>query len=141
MINLPCRREKSDWGYKVLNVFFLVDTGSPCSYLCKEAMDALIGRELDYQLDELSIVIQTTAAKLMQMNLSPTPSHFQDVNVIGMDFLDRNDLSMDMPVSRFKLLQRKERTSMEGDNDDEAFIWRRRDLVSEVKLNFNYGID
>lgn len=120
MINLPCRRAKPDRGHNVLNVFFLVDTGSPVSYLCKEAMDALIGRELDQQLKQLSIVIQTTA-KYMEMNLSPMTSHFQDVNVLGMDFLDKYDLSMvvDMPVSRFKFLQ-KELASMEGDYDEET---------------------
>lgn len=44
MISLPCRRPRSDRGHKVLNVFFLFDTRSPCSYLCQEAMDALIDK-------------------------------------------------------------------------------------------------
>lgn len=120
MINLPCRRVKSNRGHEALNVFFLVDTGSPYSYLCKEAMDALIGRELDHQLGQLSIVIQTTD-KVMQMNLSQTLSHFQDVNILGMDFLFHYDLSMvvDMPVSRFKLLQ-KELASLVGDYDEDT---------------------
>ena len=44
MISMPCRRARSGRGYKVLNVFFLFDTGSPVSYLCKEAMQALINK-------------------------------------------------------------------------------------------------
>ena len=51
MINLECRRDSlhsrpgspkmgsKDWK----NVFFLVDTGSPNSFMCAEAMEALIG--------------------------------------------------------------------------------------------------
>ena len=125
MINLPCRRSKQGLGHKMLNVFFLVDTGSPCSYLCKEAMDALIGKDLQYQPSQLHIVLQTEG-HLLPMYLSPLitpdgkPGQFHDVNVLGMDFLKVYGLSllMDTPIKKFMLL-RKDYSSMEGDYEEE----------------------
>ena len=125
MINLPCRRSKQGLGHKMLNVFFLVDTGSPCSYLCKEAMDALIGKDLQYQPSQLHIVLQTEG-HLLPMYLSPLitpdgkPGQFHDVNVLGMDFLKVYGLSLlvDTPIGKFMLLK-KTLSSMEGDYEEE----------------------
>ncbi len=47
MINFSCRKCSETSVYPFLNVIFLVDTGSPNSYLCTEAMQAIwerIGR-------------------------------------------------------------------------------------------------
>ena len=44
MVNLACRRRtKSDSPTR--NIIFLVDTGSPVTYLCQEAMESLIGKD------------------------------------------------------------------------------------------------
>mmetsp|Transcript_51196 Transcript_51196/g.57997 ORF Transcript_51196/g.57997 Transcript_51196/m.57997 type:complete len:218 (+) Transcript_51196:170-823(+) len=125
MINLPCRRSKPGRGHKMLNVFFLVDTGSPCSYLCKEAMDALIGKDLQFQPSQLPIVLQTEG-HCISMHLSPLitpdgkPGKFHEVNVLGMDFLKVYGLSLivDTPIAKFMLLK-KEYSSMEGDYEEE----------------------
>ena len=113
MISMPCRRAQSGRGYKVLNVFFLCDTGSPVSYLCKEAMEALIDRPECNLPEQLNVVIQNESNNAVVFHLSPlgTPEHpgkFHDVNVIGMDFLIINGLSMmvDAPINCFQLVKR-----------------------------------
>ena len=124
MISLPCRRVRPDRGYKVLNVFFLVDTGSPCSYLCQEAMTALIGNPGCNVPEQLSVVVQDDSFPLA-FHMSPLgtkeePGKFHDVNVLGMDFLDKFNLSMtvDTPIQRFRLVKR-DRPSMLQDYPDE----------------------
>jgi hypothetical protein len=114
-----------------------VNTASPCSYLCKEAMDALLkidnnnnnnNKELDYQPTQLTVVIQTEGIPLqMYLSLLKTPGdggkpgRFHDVNVLGMDFLETYGLSMvvDTPLYRFKLVK-KELTSLLGDYDEDV---------------------
>jgi hypothetical protein len=124
MISLPCRRARSDRGHKVLNVFFLLDTGSPCSYLSREAMEALVSRP-DCNLPEQLEVVMQNESSSMQFHMSPlgTPEHpgkFHDVNVLGMDFLMLNKLSMmvDPPIYRFQILL-KDRQSIYADYPDE----------------------
>jgi hypothetical protein len=70
MISLPCRRPRSDRGHKVLNVFFLFDTGSPCSYLCKEAMEALIDKP-DVNLPEQLVVLVQDEVQPAMFHMSP----------------------------------------------------------------------
>jgi hypothetical protein len=112
MISLPCRRTRPGRGYGVLNVFFLVDTGSPCSYLSREAMEALINKPDCNLPEQLQVVIQNESFP-MHFYMSPLgtqehPGKFHDVNVLGMDFLIHNKLSMmvDTPISQFQLLQK-----------------------------------
>lgn len=112
MICLPCRRAAGNRGYKVLNIFFLFDSGSPCSYLCKETMEALVDRPDCILSEELNVVVQNSKVP-MTFHMSPlgTPEHpgkFHDVNVLGMDFLFNNGLSMvvDAPASLFKFVKK-----------------------------------
>ena len=124
MISLPCRRGRPDRGYKVLNVFFLVDTGSPCSYLCQEAMTALIGNPTCALPEQLSVVIQDESFQ-MAFHMSPlgtkeAPGKFHDVNVLGMDFLQLANLclTIDTPIQLFRLF-RRDRLSMFRDYPEE----------------------
>jgi hypothetical protein len=45
MINFSCRKCSETRVYPFLNVIFLVDTGSPNSYLCTEAIQAILGKD------------------------------------------------------------------------------------------------
>jgi hypothetical protein len=111
MISLPCRRARSGRGYKVLNVFFLFDTGSPCSYLCKEAMEALIDKPDANLPEQLVVVVQDESLQPMTFHMSPLgttehPGKFHHVNVLGMDFLTLLGLSMMVhtPIGQFQLV-------------------------------------
>ena len=88
MVNLLVRRRES---HKFLNILFLVDTGSPVSYLCDEAISALIGK--DNALPKyINVFVQ--GGQVLECHLSPKDGHFHDVNVIGMDFLATHRLSI-----------------------------------------------
>ena len=111
MISLPCRRGRPDRGYRVRNVFFLVDTGSPCSYLCQEAMTALIGSPAAPVPEQLTVVVNDESFR-MAFHLSPLgtveePGKFHDVNVLGMDFLQLAGLCMTVntPIQLFRLFK------------------------------------
>ena len=100
MVNLLVRRRES---HKFLNILFLVDTGSPVSYLCDEAISALIGK--DKALPKfINVFVQ--GDQVLECHLSPQDGHFHDVNVIGMDFLATHDLSIQICYKRrtFQLL-------------------------------------
>ena len=124
MVSLPCRRGRPDRGYKVLNIFFLVNTGSPCSYLCLEAMTALIGNPPCAVPEQLSVVVQDESFR-MPFHMSPlgtkeVPGKFHDVNVLGMDFLQLAGLCMTVntPIQLFRLFKSDDR-SMYQDYPDE----------------------
>ena len=44
MENLVCRRQTKS-NSSTRNIIFLVDTGSPCTYLCQRAMESLIEKD------------------------------------------------------------------------------------------------
>ncbi|KAI3660563.1 hypothetical protein MP638_000103 [Amoeboaphelidium occidentale] len=92
MINLVCRR-LSLREAPAVNIVFLVDTGSPVSYLSKEAMEALIGNR-ENMPSVLDVFIHSERA--IPCHLSPSASHFADVNVLGTNFLAENELSLAM---------------------------------------------
>jgi hypothetical protein len=98
MISLPCWRAWPNRGYKVMNIFFSVDTGPPCSYLCQENMEAFIGNTDCNLPEQLSIAVHDESlTMLFHMWSLGTPEHpgkFQDVNVLGMGFLALHHLSL-----------------------------------------------
>ncbi len=100
MVNLLVRRKVS---HKFLNILFLVDTGSPVSYLCDEAISALIGKE-NVLPKFINVCVQ--GDQVLECHLSPQDGHFHDVNVIGMDFLATHRLSIKICYSQrtFQLL-------------------------------------
>ncbi|GAX13086.1 hypothetical protein FisN_17Hu013 [Fistulifera solaris] len=114
MISLPCRRRGPN--NKVLNIFFLVDTGSPMSYLCREAMTALIGDPTRNVPAQLFVAVQNESF-YMPFFMSPlgtkeVPGHFRDANVLGMDFLQRAGLCMTVhtPIDLFRLFKSDDRS-------------------------------
>jgi hypothetical protein len=87
-------------------------------------MEALVSRP-DCNLPEQLEVVMQNESSSMQFHMSPlgTPEHpgkFHDVNVLGMDFLMLNKLSMmvDPPIYRFQILL-KDRQSIYADYPDE----------------------
>jgi hypothetical protein len=101
MVNLLVRHKASS--HKFLNILFLVDTGSPVSYLCDEAISALIGKE-NVLPKFINVCVQ--GDQVLECHLSPQDGHFHDVNVIGMDFLATHRLSIKICYSQrtFQLL-------------------------------------
>ena len=99
MISLPCRYARHEREDRVLNIFFLVDTGSPCSYLCQEAMMALLDDPTCAMPEQLSVFVNDDESSPLTFHMSPggtteAPRKFHDVNVLGMDFLELAELSM-----------------------------------------------
>ena len=92
MVNLVCRRQgKSTTS---LNIVFLINTGSPVSYLSKKAMEALIGKPGSNIVNQLPVMVHSD--NVIACHLSPRDKHFADVNVLGMNFLSENMLSLSM---------------------------------------------
>lgn len=92
MINLACRKEGSD--SQPINVIFAIVTGSPVSYLSAEAMEALAGKPGCKVGRIIDVMIHSDT--VIECHLSPHDKHFASVNVLGMDFLSENKLSLSM---------------------------------------------
>jgi hypothetical protein len=86
MLSLVCRSRTTKEA-AARNIIFLIDTGSPSTYLCQEAMEALIGK--DSHLPQ-TLWVRIHSEKAILSHLSPKGSHFADANVLGMDFLSQN---------------------------------------------------
>jgi hypothetical protein len=105
MVNLVCcRRAKSA---QSINIVFLVDTGSPVSYLSEKAMEILVGKSANHIPQQLPVMVHSH--KVITCYLSPRDKHFADVNVLGMDFLAKNMLSIaiDYDANAFQLCEWK----------------------------------
>jgi hypothetical protein len=88
LVNLPCRRAsprndpsspKSPLPF--VNVFFLVDTGSPWSFVCPQAMEALTGGPRNPIPACLDVELLT--GNPLELHLSPSASHFSGINLLG----------------------------------------------------------
>ena len=77
------------------NILFEVNTGSPYTYLCASSMEALTGKATSSSGD-----IQLHSDNVVQCYLSPPDSKFAHVNVLGMDFLSRNKLSLSIDFNK-----------------------------------------
>lgn len=88
MVNLLCRKKVDQ---RALNVIFLVDTGSPVTYICEKAMSKLVG--LDHPITkQMNIIVHGDT--VVECHLSPVDKHFHDVNVLGMDAVAALELSI-----------------------------------------------
>lgn len=67
------------------NIIFLIDTGAPFTYLCKEALQSL-GIVVDNINSSTSINMSVSGYKMLVF-MSPEDSHFNDINLLGSDFL------------------------------------------------------
>lgn len=91
MVNLVCRRRGEHT--QPINVVFLIDTGSPVSYVSERTMGALLGDASGSNVPrQLSVMIHTETT--IECTLSPLNKHFADVNVLGADFLVENGLAL-----------------------------------------------
>lgn len=73
---------------EVMNVIFFIDTGFPVSYLSEKAMKALIENPGCHYPSSVH------SNKVIECHLSSQDKHFADVNVLGMDFIFENKLSI-----------------------------------------------
>jgi len=90
MINLVCRRRGRNT--QAINFIFLINIGSPISYLSEKAMNTLIGNPASHLPEQLQVSVHSKEA--IKCYLSPRDKHFADVNVLGMDFLVANRLTL-----------------------------------------------
>jgi hypothetical protein len=110
IINIPCRREsrrndptspRSALPYR--NVFFVVDTGSPHSFLCQEAMEVLLPATNDGNPIPRMIRIELYPGGIFEFYLSPPGSHHSDVNILGGNVLRTTDLVSNRRTMSFTL--------------------------------------
>ena len=67
---------------KKINIIFLIDTGSPCLYVCEQAMKAL--GFYDQIPNRFQLVFRGQSHEAV---LSPLNGHYKDLNLIGATFL------------------------------------------------------
>jgi hypothetical protein len=113
MVNLVCRRDSqrnspsnSKGSTSWHNVFFLVDTGSPNSFLCTEAMEALIGnRSCTSNIPPAMMRIELFASRdVVTCNLPGADTHCTDVNILGSDVVGNfADISTNSKRKEFTL--------------------------------------
>ena len=80
--------------YPAFNVTFLCGTGSPSTHICAEAMTVLLGTSKNDVLPNTVAVQLADFPFTVEAHLSPNPSHYRDVNVIGMDVLTQLETTM-----------------------------------------------
>ena len=82
IINLVTRRKRNP--NRSVNVIFIVDSASPYSFVCAEAMQAIVGAEGGKLPNVINADI---GGHEISLHLSMVNSHFHHVNVLGMDAL------------------------------------------------------
>ena len=99
MVNLLARRKNTQ---HFRNVFFMVDTGSPYTFISKTTMEAMV--RPDSSIPSM-IKLEIQGETSMICYLSPPDKHFADVNLLGMDFLEMKGahLITDWPQKTFVL--------------------------------------
>ena len=105
MVNLMCKRKvASNW----VNIIFLVDTGSPHTYLSPNAIDKLSGGTANHICKTLNVLVHSESI-CIECHLSPQDKHFKDVNVLGMGAMSKlgfSDLRIDFNSNEFVMLKR-----------------------------------
>jgi hypothetical protein len=91
LVPLLLLREKNS---KPINIIFLISTGSPNTFLCEKAMEALVGKPGCNIGTTMTVMIHSDV--VITCHLSTHDKHFLGVNVLGMDFLSKNLLSLSM---------------------------------------------
>lgn len=125
MINLVCQRA-SRRKHPIRNVYFLVDTESPCSYLCPEAMGSILPEGANIP-EVMNVWVHSDYQEdPFRMHMSPQgtpkePGKFKDVNVLGMDFIRQFSMTVDGTLNRFKLLKPEYGKLLEDEDFNEDF--------------------
>ena len=96
LLNLPCRRvsahnDPASPKLPFVNIFFLVDTGSPFSFVCTKAMEALCGGNKGNPIPN-SVDAELLTGYPLEFHVSPNDSHFSDINILGGSALSIADL-------------------------------------------------
>lgn len=85
-----------------IHVFFLIDTGSPHTYLSNTTIQKL------GIIDSVPESFKATIHGIIMptVHLSPLNSHYSDINIIGTDFLSRKSfrLEVDYGIASVKIL-------------------------------------
>jgi len=102
MICLACRRA-GKINAPIVNVWFLVDTGSPYTFLSKQTTTRLAGSDAVDDYVRVAIQIQES---IIESHLSH--AHFSEVNLLGMNALRKLTLSVDVnwKEETFQLVQK-----------------------------------
>jgi len=90
MVSLTCRAEGNN--PKAINTIFLINTGSPNTFLSAKAMEALVGKPRCNVGTIMGVRIHTK--HVIECHLSPHDKHFADMNVLGANFLVENGLTL-----------------------------------------------
>ena len=89
MVNLVCSLDRPR-----INIIFMIDTGSPVTYLSQQAIQALVADPL--VIIPKSLIVRIHDGTVMICHVSPQDKHFADVNVLGMDYLSSSQLSINL---------------------------------------------
>ncbi len=81
------------FGENRLWVTFLVDTGAPMTYLSAEALRALASIPRGTLSRVVDALVHGTVHRLV---ISPPQSHYSDVNILGIDFLQASHLRLEV---------------------------------------------
>ena len=103
MISLPIASKKFQ---KFINVIFMIDTGSPCLYICKQAMTALgFSDHMPQRFDVLCADMAFEAAMSPLRQADGRDGNYCDLNLIGSTFLKkaRANLSVDYKMNTVEL--------------------------------------
>ena len=97
MVALPVRIN-----HQIRWVIFLVDTGSPSTFICQQAIEAFNScfrniHKLDNIVQSFSVIIN---GQRQLINLPPANSHFTEINVLGTDFLQTNNCQVNIDFGR-----------------------------------------
>jgi hypothetical protein len=86
MINLLCKRKRT--ATRWIRVIFLVDTGSPYTYLAPNTIERLTGTTSNNICKTLHVLVNSETT-CIECHLSPQDKHFKDVNVLGMEAMSK----------------------------------------------------
>ena len=93
MVNLLVRRRAVP-EHEYRNVVFMVDTGSPYTFLSRAAMSALVGPGKNVPR-MMRLEIHGNPQSLV-CYLSPPDKHFAEINLLGMDWLEMMRVQLDV---------------------------------------------
>jgi hypothetical protein len=102
MVNLLVRRRAAAYSDNYRNVIFMVDTGSPYTFLSAAAMSALVGPDKNVPS---MMRLEIHGNQSIVCYLSPPDKHFAEINLLGMDFLEmkRAQLDVDWTQKTFQM--------------------------------------
>ena len=102
MINLLVRQRAMAYSNDYRNVIFMIDTGSPYTFLSTSAMSAIVGSDKNVPS---MMRLDIHGNQSLVCYLSPPNKHFADINLLGTDFLEmkRAQLDVDWPQKTFQM--------------------------------------